>query len=98
MAAAIAIAAAPGGVTGFQNQSAGAALTPRERDVLVLVAEGRTDQEVADRLFLSRRTVNAHVARILAKLDARTRRDAAIRGRELGLLPPGDAPFQYTTP
>jgi pimeloyl-ACP methyl ester carboxylesterase/DNA-binding CsgD family transcriptional regulator/class 3 adenylate cyclase len=61
-------------------------LTRREQEILHLVATGLTDQEIANALFLSRRTVNAHVARILAKLDVRTRREAARRGQELGLL------------
>lgn len=61
-------------------------LSGREREVLCLVASGRTDQEIADALFLSRRTVNAHVAHVLTKLDVSTRREAVSRGRELGLL------------
>jgi DNA-binding CsgD family transcriptional regulator len=71
-------------------------LTNRQHDVLRLVAEGRTDREIADLLFLSPRTVNAHVARILDRLDVRTRREAALRGRELGLLAAGDQPYRYT--
>jgi predicted ATPase/DNA-binding CsgD family transcriptional regulator len=70
-------------------------LTPRETDVLRLVALGQTDQAIADTLFLSRRTVNAHVAHIFAKLDVRTRREAADRANDLGLLPPGEPP-RYT--
>ncbi len=66
-------------------------LSAREEEVLRLVAAGRTDREIADALFLSRRTVNAHVARILAKLDVHTRREAVSRGRELGLLANSDA-------
>ena len=65
-------------------------------EILRLVAAQRTDQEIADTLFLSRRTVNAHVARILAKLDVHTRRDAAVRGRDLGLLPGDDESTRYT--
>jgi DNA-binding CsgD family transcriptional regulator len=72
------------------------ALTARERDVLRLVAAGRTDREIAEALFLSRRTVNAHVAHLLAKLDAASRRDAVARARERGLLPSGDEPHRYT--
>jgi pimeloyl-ACP methyl ester carboxylesterase/DNA-binding CsgD family transcriptional regulator/class 3 adenylate cyclase len=73
-----------------QQASPEAVLSAREQDVLHLVATGLTDQEIANALFLSRRTVNAHVARILAKLDVRTRREAALRGRELGLLTDGE--------
>jgi non-specific serine/threonine protein kinase len=86
---AIAVAAevpVPGGATGK-------VLTPREQEVLLLVAEARTDREIADALFLSQRTVNAHVASILGKLGVTTRREAAARARELGLLPAtGEAP------
>ena len=62
-------------------------LTPRERDVLSLVATGLTDREIAEALFLSPRTVNTHVARILAKLDVPTRRAAAAWARKHGKLP-----------
>ncbi len=97
VAAAVAVPAARGGVAGqYRSPPIAGALTNREQDVLRLVAEGRTDREIADHLFLSHRTVNAHVARILAKLDVRTRREAALRGRELGLLAAGDAPYRYT--
>lgn len=64
----------------------GGALTTREIDVLRLVAAGRTDREIAGTLFLSRRTINAHVAHILAKLQVRTRHEASERARDLGLL------------
>jgi DNA-binding NarL/FixJ family response regulator len=62
-------------------------LTPREQDVLRLVAQARTDREIAAALFLSPRTVNAHVASILGKLGVANRRAAAARARELDLLP-----------
>jgi serine/threonine-protein kinase PknK len=46
-----------------------AQLTPREREVLVLVAQGKTDRGIAAELFVTRKTVEAHVRSILAKLD-----------------------------
>lgn len=64
--------------------------------MLRLVAAGHTDREIADLLFLSHRTVNAHVARILAKLAVGTRRAAVTRGRELGLLNAVDEADRYT--
>jgi len=44
-------------------------LTPREREVLALIAEGKTDRGIADELFVSRKTIETHVRSILAKLD-----------------------------
>jgi excisionase family DNA binding protein len=61
-------------------------LTTREIAVLRFLALARTDQEIADALFISRRTVNGHVARILAKLEVPTRRAAVERARHLGLV------------
>jgi len=49
-----------------------------------------------DALFLSRRTVNAHVAHIFTKLEVHTRRDAAVRGRELDLLIGDSEPERHT--
>ncbi len=63
-------------------------LTRREREILTLVAEGLSNPEIAGRLVISSETVKTHVARILAKLDARDRTQAAVRAVECGLLPP----------
>lgn len=52
----------------------------RERDVFVLLAEYKTDREIAEHLFLSHRTVERHVGSILAKLDVKNRRQAAALG------------------
>jgi DNA-binding NarL/FixJ family response regulator len=61
-------------------------LTARELDVVALVGEGLGNQEIAERLFLSRRTVEHHVAAILRKLGASTRSQAAAEAGRLGLL------------
>jgi DNA-binding CsgD family transcriptional regulator/tetratricopeptide (TPR) repeat protein len=61
-------------------------LTPRELEVLRLVAIGRSNRDVAQELFLSPRTVDMHVRNTLRKLDCRSRVEAAHRAGELGLL------------
>jgi DNA-binding CsgD family transcriptional regulator/tetratricopeptide (TPR) repeat protein len=60
-------------------------LTARQVEVLRLLAEGQTNAEIADRLVLSTRTVEHHVAAVLTKLGAATRRDAVRRAAELAL-------------
>jgi DNA-binding NarL/FixJ family response regulator len=60
-------------------------LTPRERQVLVLVAEGRTNREIGDSLFMAEKTASVHVSRILSKLDVRSRTEAAAVAHRLGL-------------
>jgi DNA-binding CsgD family transcriptional regulator len=62
------------------------AITARERDVLRLLAEGLTDQQIADQLFLSKRTVSTHVASILAKLEVDSRTAAASAAIRNGLI------------
>jgi DNA-binding CsgD family transcriptional regulator len=64
-----------------------AGLTPREQEVLVLVAEGLTDEQIAARLVLSVRTVHHHVSSLLAKLAVTTRREAALEAQRRGLAP-----------
>jgi DNA-binding NarL/FixJ family response regulator len=54
-----------------------ASLTPREIEVLALVAQGISNQEIGDRLFISAFTVKRHIANILTKLDLPTRAAAA---------------------
>lgn len=62
-------------------------LSPREYGVLLVLAEGRTNREIADRLFISERTVAVHVRRILAKLGVSGRVEAAGVVIRLGLVP-----------
>jgi len=63
-------------------------LTPREREVLRLVAQGRTNQEIGRELTLSVSTVKTHLEHIIAKLGVSDRTHAAVRAAQLGLLAP----------
>jgi DNA-binding CsgD family transcriptional regulator/tetratricopeptide (TPR) repeat protein len=60
-------------------------LTPREREVLALLAEGRTNREIGETLFMAEKTASVHVSRILAKLEVRTRTEAAAVAHRLGI-------------
>jgi DNA-binding NarL/FixJ family response regulator len=60
-------------------------LTAREREVLALLAEGRTNREIGETLFMAEKTASVHVSRILAKLDVRSRTEAAAVAHRLGL-------------
>lgn len=62
-------------------------MTPREVEVLGLVAQGKTNQEIAESLFISKATAKVHVQRIIAKLGVSDRTQAVVRAFELGLAP-----------
>jgi DNA-binding CsgD family transcriptional regulator len=64
-----------------------AGLTARQAEILELLNDGLTNIEIADRLFLSPRTVENHVAAVLSKLDASTRDEVVLVAREMGILP-----------
>lgn len=73
-------------------------LTDREREVLSLVANGATNCAIANRLFISPKTASVHVSRILTKLDASTRTEAAAVAHAAGLVQPwGSAGSARTT-
>ncbi|GAA4547792.1 helix-turn-helix transcriptional regulator [Pseudonocardia xishanensis] len=62
-------------------------LTPREHAVLRLVAEGRTNRQVGEVLYISEKTVSVHLSRVMAKLGAASRTEAVAVGYERGLIP-----------
>ena len=77
----------PRGPVGATRQNP-AGLTERQVQVLRLLSQGCTNAEIADRLVVSTRTVDSHVAAVLAKLGVATRRAAAAKAADLGVLDP----------
>ncbi len=69
-----------------ESREASAVLTPRELDVLKLIAQGLSNPEIAQRLVLSEHTVHRHLANILRKLDLSSRAAAAVWGARTGLV------------
>ncbi len=75
---------------GRQTRRHAAGLTARQAEVLELLVEGLSNTEIADRLFVSPRTVETHVSAVLTKLDCSTRKEAAVRARAEGLISVND--------
>ena len=63
-------------------------LTDREREVAVLIAQGKSNREIADALYLSKRTVDAHIGNILGKLNFLSRTQIVRWALEKGLITP----------
>ncbi len=63
------------------------AITKRELEILGLIADGLSNREIGERLFVSENTVKTHSSRLFDKLSARRRTQAVQRGKELGLIP-----------
>ena len=61
-------------------------ISPREYEVLQLIAEGHSNQEIAERLFISLNTVKTHSSKLFAKLDVKRRTQAVQKAKELNLL------------
>jgi DNA-binding CsgD family transcriptional regulator len=62
-------------------------ITPRELEILELIASGMSNREIAERLFVSENTVKTHSSRLFDKLGAKRRTQAVQLGKELGLIP-----------
>jgi NarL family two-component system response regulator LiaR len=75
----------------MQQQSPLDDLTPRERDVLILIARGRSNHEIAVELSIGEQTVKTHVSNILSKLHLADRTQAAIYALQKRLVPLKDA-------
>jgi two-component system, NarL family, response regulator LiaR len=62
-------------------------ITPREMEILGLIAAGLSNREIAERLFVSENTVKTHSSRLFDKLQAKRRTQVVQRGKEAGLIP-----------
>jgi DNA-binding CsgD family transcriptional regulator len=62
-------------------------ITPRELEILLLIAKGMSNREIAEKLFVSENTVKTHSSRVFDKLGAKRRTQAVQLGKEFGLIP-----------
>jgi LuxR family maltose regulon positive regulatory protein len=85
---------ATGGV-GDQQHSAGEIMTPRELEVLHLLARGLSNRAIAERLITSEATVKSHVHRLISKLGVTSRAQVVVRAHQIGLL---DGSAEFTIP
>jgi DNA-binding CsgD family transcriptional regulator len=83
---------APDQAPATSGRARGTGLTPRQLEVLALVAAGLTNREIAQRLFITEKTADAHVSSILAGLGVRSRVEAATKAHRLGLVEADDVP------
>lgn len=70
-----------------QNKLEALGITPRELEILELIAEGLSNREIAERVYVSENTVKTHSSRVFDKLGARRRTQAVQLGKELRLIP-----------
>lgn len=73
-------------LAGGSGSATAGGLTPREREVLELIAEGLTNREIAERLYIATKTAAVHVSNILAKVGASSRTEAVALARRSGAL------------
>jgi DNA-binding CsgD family transcriptional regulator len=78
---------APERFTLNQSRLAELGITPRELEILGLIARGLSNREIAEQLFVSENTVKTHSSRLFDKLSARRRTQAVQLGKEFGLIP-----------
>ena len=62
-------------------------ITPRELEILGLIAKGLSNREIAEKLFVSENTVKTHSSRLFDKLSAKRRTQAVLMAKEMGLIP-----------
>jgi DNA-binding CsgD family transcriptional regulator len=78
---------APATFTRNEEKVAATGMTPRELEILELIAAGLSNKEIAERVFVSENTVKTHSSRVFEKLGARRRTQAVQKAKQLGLLP-----------